>query len=78
MNLKNTSRTPSDHAFLSPWRKKWQPTAVFLLGESSWTEDPGGLQSIIGCKESDRTEQLSTRGENIRQTLKEILPDRTQ
>ena len=24
------------------WRRKWQPTPVFLPGES-WTEEPGGL-----------------------------------
>ena len=36
----------------------WQPTAVFLPGESPWTEEPGGLQSR-GHK-SDTTEQLST------------------
>jgi len=24
-----------------PWRRAWQPTPVFLPGESSWTEDPG-------------------------------------
>ena len=29
-----------------PWRKKWQPTPVFLSGESPWTEEPGGLQSM--------------------------------
>ena len=28
------------------WRRKWQPTPVFLLGESPWTEEPGALQSI--------------------------------
>ena len=28
------------------WRRKWQPTPVFLLGESLWTEEPGELQSI--------------------------------
>ena len=28
-----------------PWRRKWQPTAVFLPGESPWTEELGGLQS---------------------------------
>ena len=28
------------------WRRKWQPTAVFLPGESTWTEEPGGLQSM--------------------------------
>ena len=26
-----------------PWRRTWQSTPVFLPGESSWTEDPGGL-----------------------------------
>ena len=30
-----------------PWSRAWQPTPVFLLGESSWTEEPGGLQSIV-------------------------------
>ena len=29
-----------------PWRRTWQPTPVFLLGESLWTEEPGGLQSM--------------------------------
>ena len=24
----------------------WQPTPVFLPGESPWTEEPGGLQSM--------------------------------
>ena len=28
-----------------PRREKWQPTPVFLPGESPWTEEPGGLQS---------------------------------
>ena len=28
-----------------PWRRAWQPTAVFLPGESPWTEEPGGIQS---------------------------------
>ena len=37
------------------WRRKWQPTPVFLPGES------GGLGSLVGCrlwgcKESDTTE----------------------
>ena len=26
-----------------PWRSLWQPTPVFLPGESPWTEEPGGL-----------------------------------
>ena len=29
-----------------PWRRAWQPTQVFLPGESPWTEDPGRLQSM--------------------------------
>ena len=28
------------------WRRAWQHTSVFLPGESSWTEEPRGLQSI--------------------------------
>ena len=26
------------------WRWAWQPTPVFLPGESPWSEEPGGLQ----------------------------------
>ena len=29
-----------------PWRREWRPTPVFFPGESSWTEEPGGLQSM--------------------------------
>ena len=29
-----------------PWRRAWQPTSVFLPGESPWTEEPGELQYI--------------------------------
>ena len=28
-----------------PWRRAWQPAAVFLPAEPPWTE-PGGLQSM--------------------------------
>ena len=42
-----------------PWRRKWQPTLVFFLGE--WH----GQRSLVGCspwgrKESDTAEQLNT------------------
>ena len=42
-----------------PWRRKWQPTSVFLPGKSH------GQRSLMGYgpwshKESDTTEQLST------------------
>ena len=30
-----------------PWRRAWQPTPVFLSGESRWTKEPGVLQSIV-------------------------------
>ena len=42
-----------------PWRRAWQPTLVYLPGESPWTEEPGGPQ-FMGVRESDTTEQLST------------------
>ena len=29
-----------------PWRKVWQSTLVFLPGQSPWTEEHGGLQSM--------------------------------
>ena len=29
-----------------PWRRAWQPTPVRLPGESQWTEDPDGLQTM--------------------------------
>ena len=35
------------------------PHSSILAWKISWAEDPGGLQSM-GCKELDRTEQLST------------------
>ena len=29
-----------------PWRRAWQPTPVFLLGEYLWTEEASGLESV--------------------------------
>ena len=29
-----------------PWGRAWQATPVFLPGESPWTEEPGGLESM--------------------------------
>ena len=42
---------PQEHRFNPwvgkiPWRKAWQPTPVLLHGESPWTEEPGGLQTM--------------------------------
>ena len=28
------------------WRRKWQPTPVYLPWRSPWIEEPGGLQSV--------------------------------
>ena len=42
-----------------PWRRAWQPTPVFLPGESHGQRNPAGY-SPWGRKESDMTERLST------------------
>ena len=42
-----------------PCRKKWQPTPVFLPGESH-TQRSLVVYSPWGCRELNRTEQLST------------------
>ena len=41
-----------------PWRREWQPTPVFLPGESHGQRSLVGY-SPWGCKESDTTEQLT-------------------
>ena len=38
-----------------PWRKKWQPTPVFVPGESRSQRSLVGY-SPLGCKELDTTE----------------------
>ena len=42
-----------------PWRRKWQPTPVFLPGKSQGQRNLVG-DSPWGGKESDTTERLST------------------
>ena len=29
-----------------PWRRAWKPSPVLLPGQSPWTEESGGLQSM--------------------------------
>ena len=41
-----------------PWGRAWQPTPIFLSGESSWAEEPVRLQSI--GSHSHTTERLSS------------------
>ena len=40
-------RRPGFHPWVGkiPWRRKWQPTRVFLPGGIPWTEELGGLRS---------------------------------
>ena len=49
----DTASVPGSGRF--PWRKKWQPTPVFLPGESHGQRSLVGY-SPWGCKESDITE----------------------
>ena len=52
-------KRPGFHPWVGkiPWRRKRQPAPVFLPGESSWTEEPGRLQSTgwqrVGHDRSD-------------------------
>ena len=41
----------------NPWRRKWQPTSVYLPGEFHGQKSLAGYSSW-GHKESDMTEQL--------------------
>ena len=44
-----------------PWRRAWQPTPVFLPGESRGFMDRGSWRATVhGVAESDMTEWLST------------------
>ena len=49
-------RTELQWPHLSPWRRKWQPTPVFLPGESQ------GRGSLVGCRLWDSTESETTEG----------------
>ena len=42
-----------------PWRRKWQPTPVFLPEKSHGQRSLVGY-SPKGCKESDTTQRLNT------------------
>jgi len=50
------------------WRRKWQPTPVFLLGESQ------GLRSLVGCclwgcTELDTTEATYQQQQRVKKNL---------
>ena len=42
-----------------PWRRKWQPTLVFLPGESHGWRSLAGYPCPWGCAESDTTERVT-------------------
>ena len=46
------------------WRRKQQPTPVFLPWEIPWTKEPGRLQSM-GHKESDTSEHVRTHAHGL-------------
>ena len=59
---KESARNAGDQALIpglgrSFWRRKWQPTPVFLLGEVHGQRSLAGYSSW-GRRESDTTEQL--------------------
>ena len=57
-NARDMCSIPGFHPWVRtiPWRRKWQPTPVFLPGESQ-TKEPGGLQSM-GVAKSRTTANL--------------------
>ena len=42
------------------WRRKWQPTSVFLPGKISWAEEPGRIQSTGLQKSQARLSENTT------------------
>ena len=48
----------------TPWRRKWQPTPVFLPGECHGQRSPAGY-SPWGQKEPDTLKQLSTQASSV-------------
>ena len=56
---------PSHWVKKIPWKRKWQPTPVFLPGKSHRPRSLAGY-SPGGCKESDTTEHAHTsQGSNL-------------
>jgi len=57
-----------------PWRRKWQPTPVFLPGEAYGQRSLAGYNPE-GCKESDMTKRLSTHAVYLNGVLKPAHTD---
>ena len=58
-----------------PWRRAWQPTPVFLPGESHGQRSLAGY-SPWGHKESDRTERLNTTKQQVPSSCERDTPCR--
>ena len=58
-NVGDTRDVDSTGVGKIPWKRKWQPTLVFLPGKVYGQRSLAGY-SLLSCKESDMTEQLST------------------
>ena len=56
-----------------PWRRKWQPTPVFLPRKSHGQRNLVGYSSW-GCEESDTTEHTHTRMHKVQTTFTTKLP----
>ena len=63
---KESARRPGFDSWVGkiPWRRKWQPTPEFLHRISHGQRGLAGY-SPWGHKQSDVTERLSTRGQNV-------------
>ena len=60
-----------------PWRRTWQPTPVFLPGESPGTEEPGGLQST-GLQSQTRLKRLNAHTRRRTHFIQAISHDYTK
>ena len=67
--LDTTERLHFLSFYSSFWRRKWQPTPVFLSGESHGRRGLVGY-SLWGCKESDTTEQHTLTHTHTHRSLK--------
>ena len=60
----NVGSIPGSGRF--PWMRAWQPTPVFLPGESPWTEEPCGLQSTGSHRAKHDCDDLHKRTVSIK------------
>ena len=55
-----------------PLEEEMSTHSSILAGKIPWTEEPGGLQSMVGHKESDTTEWLSTGTKKHKRAFQEL------